>query len=74
MIDVILINVFGGAASPIGPVLGAIILIPLPELLRDAQEYQILAYGILLIALQLFLPEGLIGLCRRILSARWRRS
>jgi branched-chain amino acid transport system permease protein len=62
--DIILINVFGGVTSPIGPVVGSLILVPLPELLREAQKYQVLAYGLLLIALQLFLPDGLVGFAR----------
>jgi branched-chain amino acid transport system permease protein len=66
VVDVILMNVLGGMASPIGPVIGAIVLVPLPEMLRNTAQYQVLAYGVLLLVLQLFLPDGIIGLVRRL--------
>jgi branched-chain amino acid transport system permease protein len=70
-VDMLVINVIGGIASPIGPVLGAILLVPLPELLRDAKQYQMLTYGLLLMAFVLFLPSGIVGGVRRL---RERRS
>ena len=60
-VDMLVVNVIGGIASPIGPVLGAILLVPLPELLRDAKQYQMLTYGLLLMAFVLFLPSGIVG-------------
>ena len=70
VVDVILMNVLGGIASPIGPVLGAVVLVPLPEMLRNTAQYQALAYGILLLLLQLFLPDGIIGLVQRLREGR----
>ena len=65
-IDMLAINVIGGISSPIGPVLGAILLVPLPELLRDVKQYQMLTYGLLLMAAVLFLPSGIAGGLRRL--------
>ncbi len=62
VVNVVVINVIGGVASPLGPMLGAVLLVPLPELLRDAKQYQVLSYGALLMAFLLFLPNGLVGL------------
>jgi len=70
VVDIILMNVLGGMASPFGPVIGAIVLVPLPELLRNTAQYQTLAYGVLLLVLQLFLPDGIIGLVQRLRGAR----
>lgn len=70
VVNVIVINVIGGASSPLGPVLGAVLLVPLPELLRDAKEYQVLSYGILLMLFLLFLPTGLVGLLDRFRSKK----
>ena len=53
-----------------GAVVGAAILIPLPELLRDLQQYQRLIYGLTLILLLLFMPQGLAGLWRKWRGAR----
>ena len=72
-IDILAINVIGGISSPIGPVLGAILLVPLPELLRDVKQYQMLTYGLLLMAAVLFLPSGIAGGLRR-LRPRQRSS
>jgi ABC-type branched-subunit amino acid transport system permease subunit len=43
---------------------GAVLLILLPELLRDLQQYQRLIYDLTLIVLLLFMPQGLAGLVR----------
>jgi len=63
--NAVVMNVLGGIASPIGPILGAVLLTPLPELLRDANQYQTLLYGIVLIIFLIFVPEGICGAYRR---------
>lgn len=64
-IDLIVINAIGGASSALGPLLGAIIVVPLPELLRDAREYQLLIYGLCLVIFLLFFKQGLVSLFDR---------
>lgn len=64
-VNLVVINVIGGMAHPIGAVLGALLLVPLPEFLRDAKQYQVLLYGILLIFFLLFMPDGLYGVIER---------
>ena len=71
-VDVLVINMIGGVSSPFGPVLGAVLIVPLPELLRDARQYQMLSYGLLLIVCVLFLPSGIVGAIRGF-DQRWRR-
>lgn len=61
-VNLVVINVLGGVNSPLGVVLGAMILVPLPELFRDAVQYQVLLYGLALIVFLKFLPDGIIGL------------
>lgn len=58
-VNLVAINVIGGGAHPIGSVLGALLLVPLPEFLRDAKQYQGLLYGILLIFFLMYMPDGL---------------
>lgn len=72
-VNAIIMNVLGGAGVLIGAVIGALILIPLPELLRDLQQYQRLIYGVTLMMLLLFMPHGLSGLAQRI-AARLREG
>ncbi len=56
----------GGRGTIIGPVLGAILFISLPEALRFVKEYYLVAFGIAIWASVLLLPEGLAGLPRRL--------
>jgi branched-chain amino acid transport system permease protein len=64
-VNLVVINVIGGVTHPIGSVLGALLLVPLPEFLRDAKQYQVLLYGILLIVFLLFMPDGLYGVIQK---------
>jgi branched-chain amino acid transport system permease protein len=54
--------IVGGASSLIGPFIGAAILTWLPELLRNAQAFQEIGFGLLLIVFVIFVPKGLAGL------------
>ena len=64
-INVLCLIVIGGMGSIPGAVLGAIILIGLPEYLRELQQYRLLLYGFLLIIMMRFRPEGFIPSARR---------
>ncbi|AHG63484.1 branched-chain amino acid ABC transporter permease [Advenella mimigardefordensis] len=64
-VDLIVVNAIGGVASALGPVVGAILILPLPELLRDAREYQLLIYGICLVVFLLFFRKGLVVFLQR---------
>ena len=61
-VDLLLMNVVGGASAILGPLVGAVAIVPLPELLRDAKQFQLLIYGCCLIVFLLFLKDGLISL------------
>jgi len=56
---VLTIVVLGGINSPFGAVLGSLALVGLPEALRLAPDVRILLYGIVVIAIIRFLPQGL---------------
>jgi branched-chain amino acid transport system permease protein len=56
MISVIIL---GGVDSIGGIVLGACLLIPLPERFRFLHEYRLLLYGIVIVLMLLFRPRGL---------------
>lgn len=58
----------GGRGTIIGPVIGAALLITLPELLRFVKEYYLLTFGIAIWFCVVALPEGLAGLGRRVLK------
>ena len=62
--------VIGGMGTFLGPVVGTLFLVTLPELLRAFQDYRLLLLGILLILTMTFLPQGIVGGART-LHRRW---
>jgi branched-chain amino acid transport system permease protein len=64
-IVVLALIVLGGMGSIPGVVVGAFVLVGLPELLREFVEYRLLIYGALLVAIMILRPEGLIPSARR---------
>ncbi len=58
-INVLALIIVGGLGSLPGVVVGAVALVGLPELLREFGEYRYLFYGVALIAMMRFKPEGL---------------
>lgn len=59
------IVVLGGMGSIVGVIMGAFVLILLPEYLRAFSEYRMLAFGGILVAMMVFRPQGLISNIRR---------
>jgi len=57
--------VLGGMGTVTGAVLGAALLIGLPEKLRSFQEWRLFIFGLALVLLMRFRPEGLIASRRR---------
>lgn len=62
------IVVLGGMGSIIGVIIGALILILLPEYLRALSEYRMLAFGAVLVCMMIFRPQGFISTIRRTYS------
>ena len=52
---------FGGQGNLAGPVVGAAVLIIIPELFRFLQEYRMLVYGGILVVMMLVRRQGLLG-------------
>jgi branched-chain amino acid transport system permease protein len=53
--------ILGGLGSVTGAIVGAVGLISLPELFRFAADYRMLIYGVVLLLLVRFRPQGLFG-------------
>jgi branched-chain amino acid transport system permease protein len=53
--------ILGGMGNVLGAIVGAVVLVGLPELFRVAAEYRILIYGVVLLLLVRFRPQGLLG-------------
>jgi branched-chain amino acid transport system permease protein len=53
--------VLGGMGSIPGIVLGAFLLITLPELFREFADFRMLGFGVALVLMMVFRPQGLLG-------------
>jgi ABC-type branched-subunit amino acid transport system ATPase component/ABC-type branched-subunit amino acid transport system permease subunit len=64
----VLVVMIGGAGTVAGPLVGAAIVVLLPEVLAGLAEYRLLIFGSLLLVVLWIAPEGLVGEV-----ARWLR-
>lgn len=65
-VEPIFITIVGGMGTIFGPVIGAILLVPIGEAFRsEFTKAHLLFYGILLIIFARFLPHGIVGLFKR---------
>jgi branched-chain amino acid transport system permease protein len=64
-ITVLSLIILGGMGSIPGVIVGAFVLVGLPELLREFAEYRLLIYGAVLVMMMLWRPEGLIPSAQR---------
>ena len=69
-INSVLIVIVGGAGSLAGPALGALLFVGLPEYLRVASEWRLVIFGVLLVTITLFAPNGIAGLLDRLARRR----
>ncbi|PYM89516.1 MAG: branched-chain amino acid ABC transporter ATP-binding protein, partial [Candidatus Rokuibacteriota bacterium] len=73
-VEIVIRPIIGGAGTLLGPILGSFILTPLAELSRlylgqgGLHGAHLIAYGLLLIGVVLFLPEGAYPRLRRALA------
>src|SRR5512137_1538265 len=59
-IELLTMVVIGGLGSIYGSFLGAALLTLLPEFLRTFQDFDIVAYGLLLVLMTMYMPGGLV--------------
>ena len=73
-VEIMLRPIIGGPGTVLGPLLGSLVLTPLSEITRMAfQAYSgayLMFYGAILVAVVIFLPDGLMGLIRKIMTGR----
>lgn len=62
--------ILGGRRSVLGPIVGAAILLSLPEIARPLAEYRMLVFGLILMAAIAFLPHGVVDTVKLKLSHR----
>jgi len=57
----LLVVIIGGSGTVLGPVVGALVVVLLPEFLSSLAEYRLLFMGALLLAVLLLAPRGIVG-------------
>ena len=62
--------IIGGEGTLLGPVVGAFLLTTLPEVLRFAEGYRMLLFGVILLVVIMFAPQGIVGLAADLLKRR----
>jgi branched-chain amino acid transport system permease protein len=99
-VQIVLICIIGGIGTIYGPVVGALVLVPLSEALRsniitqglisaglvnegspvglflkeNLAHAHVLIYGILVVVVILFMPDGVLGFLRKLLAGKGRRK
>ena len=73
--SMVLFTIIGGANTLWGPVIGALIMVPIEQALRIAAGSQMaalstLVYGLALCLAMLFMPDGILGQIKRIVAKR----
>ena len=58
-VDILTMTILGGIGSLSGPVVGALMLTLLPELLRSFKDFRLVVNGFILVLIVLFLPKGI---------------
>jgi branched-chain amino acid transport system permease protein len=59
-INILAMVILGGMGNLLGVVLGAALLVALPEIFREFQAYRLLAFGLMLMVLMVVRPQGLL--------------
>jgi branched-chain amino acid transport system permease protein len=60
-LNIWLIVGFGGQGTILGPIVGAVILAPIPYLMQEFYLYKDIVYGSLIVFTTIFLPRGVYG-------------
>ncbi|KEI70464.1 high-affinity branched-chain amino acid ABC transporter permease LivM [Endozoicomonas elysicola] len=71
---ILAIVVLGGMGSQMGVILAAIIMTVLPEFAREFQEYRMLMFGLMMVLMMIWRPEGLMPMKRPHLTLRDRQA
>lgn len=72
-VQMVVMVVIGGLGSMPGAIVGALVVVLLPEFLRAFADYRLVVYGCLIIVFMLFLPGGLADIGRRGIRFATRR-
>jgi branched-chain amino acid transport system permease protein len=69
-VDMIVMVVVGGVGTLAGPIIGAVFLTYIPEVLAFANHFRPILMGVVLILVTLFAPQGIVGIARSLIAGR----
>ena len=69
-VELVIMVVFGGMASIYGAVVGAAVLTLLPQFLTVLKDYEMMAFGAVLIVTMVFMPRGIVPTLARLARGR----
>lgn len=72
-LNTVIFVALGGALSVVGPIVGTIVFLGLPEVARSFAEYKNLIVGVVLILVVIYLPSGIADSLILFVKDRWRR-
>jgi branched-chain amino acid transport system permease protein len=73
-INVLCLVIVGGMGNMPGVIAGALVLKGLPEVLRQLEDYRLVAFGALLVVMMIVRPEGILPSRRRRLEVHANES
>jgi len=66
----VLVVMVGGAGTVTGPIIGAAVVVLLPEVLAGLAEYRLLFFGALMLLVLWIAPQGVVGAAARLFARR----
>ncbi|WP_122580516.1 high-affinity branched-chain amino acid ABC transporter permease LivM [Pseudomonas viridiflava] len=67
---ILAIVVLGGMGSQLGVILAAIVMILLPELMREFSDYRMLMFGALMVLMMIWRPQGFLPMQRPVMKLK----
>lgn len=61
--------IVGGLASIPGAIIGAVLMTIIPEMFRFVEDYRLIIYGLIMIGMVIFRPQGILGQHRHLLAS-----
>ncbi|HLR12032.1 MAG TPA: high-affinity branched-chain amino acid ABC transporter permease LivM, partial [Burkholderiaceae bacterium] len=65
---ILAIVVLGGMGSQVGVILAAILVVVVPEVAREFAEYRMLIFGLVMVVMMMWRPQGLLPVKRPVVE------
>lgn len=70
-IQLVLITILGGAGTILGPVIGSIVIVSLPEFLDIFDVLRLAMFGLIMLGVLYILPKGVVGTAKDLFRTRY---